>query len=63
MYKPSRRQLPPTCLRCGFLMRISQLPHAYSGTCSETFECALCDGGAVAGVIAAPARVIERRKS
>ena len=63
MYKPSGRQLPPTCLRCGFPMRISQLPHVYSGTCSETFECALCDGGAVAGVIAAPARVIERRKS
>jgi hypothetical protein len=24
-------------------MRVSRLPHAFCGTLSETFECALCD--------------------
>jgi hypothetical protein len=40
-----RDSLPPTCPRCGFLMRVSRLPHFFAGTCSETFECALCDTG------------------
>jgi hypothetical protein len=35
---------PPTCPRCGFLMRTSRTASSSSGTPTQSYECAQCDG-------------------